>query len=156
MKRILAAAAALLLMALGSQVALAQYQISGTLVLSSGTAGPGGDVTASGGGFAPVSPVQITIESTPVLLRTVTSDSDGAFSTTITIPDAFTGDHTISATGTDPAGSVRVLASPITVIAVPATSTASDNTLVFAIVGAGIVALTGLLLFGVQTGRLRR
>ena len=169
MKRFLAAAAALLLMTLGSQVVLAQYQVSGTL--SCGTAGPGGDVTVSDGGFAPVSPVQITIEPTPVLLATVTTDASGAFSTTVSIPAASSGEITISATGTDPAGSVRVLSCTITVIAgevrgiedVPATNTGPETALlqgsdpiVFALAGAGIVLMTGLLLLGTRTRRSRR
>ena len=157
MRRFLAAAAALLLLGLGSQTVLAQYQPNGTLTLSSGSADPGSEVTVSGTGFAPGSPVQIIIESASLQLATVTTDSSGAFSNTVTIPATLAGVHTISAIGVDPGGSLRVLSSPITVSAAPATSTALlSDPAIFAIAGAGIVLLAGLLLLGTQLRRSRR
>ena len=56
-----------------------------------------------------------------------------------------------------PAGSLRVLSSPITVTEAPATSTALlSDSVVFALAGAGIVILAGLLLLGTQLRRSRR
>jgi hypothetical protein len=154
MRRFLAISAALLLIALGSQVVLAQYEPTGTLGLSGGNPPPGGQLTVSGDGFAPNSQVLITIESDPVLLATVTTDASGAFETQVTIPAGFSGAHRIVATGTDPAGSVRVLASAITVQAsgVPSPSTntqaaSGTDVVVFILAGVGVLVLTGILLF---------
>ncbi|MGZ5385251.1 MAG: hypothetical protein ACXWH0_14880 [Acidimicrobiia bacterium] len=154
MRRFLAASTALLLMALGSQAVLAQYQPTGTLAVSQVTPTAGGPVTISGSGFAPLSPVQITIESSPVLLSTITADSTGAFATQVTIPASFAGAHTIFAIGTDSTGSVRVLAAPVSVVGVgppgeiPSTDAAPNRSdpFVFALAGAGIVLMTGILL----------
>ena len=166
MRRFLAAAAALLLVVLGSQAVLAEYQPNGSLICSSLTPTAGGTMTVSGSGFAPNSPVQIVITSTPVLLDTVGTDSSGAFSAEITIPVDLVGAHTLTATGTDPQGSVRVLSTDITVIAppLPATSTVPgvaapqdrSDSMVFALAGMGIVLMTGGLLYSTRRRRQRR
>jgi titin len=156
MRRFITAAAATLLVLLAAQVALAQYQPAGTLSLSTTSPAAGASITVSGDGFAPVSEVRITIESEPVLLATVTTNAAGAFSVEVNIPRGMSGTHQIVATGIDPQGSVRVLATTIEVraVGVPDTSTIDPDTtvrgsdaLILAIAGFGIAILTaGLLL----------
>ena len=76
--------------------------------------------------------------------------------TGLTIPASLSGVYTISAVGADPSGSLRVLSSPLTVTAAPATSSALSDSVVFALAGAAIVILAGLLLLGTQLRRSRR
>jgi hypothetical protein len=58
-------------------------------------------VEVSGEGFLPNDSVDITIESTPRRLATVTTDATGSFSSVVTIPtDIDEGSHTLKATGT--------------------------------------------------------
>jgi len=155
MRRLIAASAALLVMLLVSQAVLAQYQPGGSLALSPSTVAAGGQVTVSGTGFAPASQVQLTIDPDPSHLATVTTDAEGAFSAEVTIPTSLSGEYTVVATGTDPAGSVLVLSATLTVTAseAPPTTTSPADTspsgsdpIVLAIAGAGIVVMTGLVL----------
>lgn len=73
-------------------------------------------IEVRGAGYAPGGLVDITIESDPVLLKTVRADAAGAFVTTVTIPAGFpAGSHTLKGTGPDPAGGLRMLSLPVTV-----------------------------------------
>jgi LPXTG-motif cell wall-anchored protein len=117
-------------------------------------------LTVSGTGFAPTSQVQVTIQSTSVHLASVTTDTAGSFSVNVAIPESVSGQQIISATGTDPSGSVRVLSATIAVTAakVPGSvdTTASQqgfDPIIFAIAGAGIVLVTGLLLLAMRRRR---
>lgn len=161
MRRLIAASSAILLALLVSQAVLAQYEPIGPVTLSSTTPTAGGPLTVSGSGFAPNSDVQIIIESDPILLATVTADGSGAFSVEVTIPASLSGEHLIIATGIDPAGSVRVLGTTVVIApapTVPATSTGAapeisrpgSDPVVFAVAGAGIVILTGVLLLATR------
>src|SRR5438270_6420200 len=47
---------------------------------------PGEDYPVHGNGFAGGSAVTITINSTPIVLKVVTTDNTGGFATTVTIP----------------------------------------------------------------------
>jgi hypothetical protein len=70
----------------------------------------------SGQGFRPNDNVEITIESTPRRLATVTADETGSFSTLVTIPsDIDAGSHTLKASGTAANDDVLVLSAPIDV-----------------------------------------
>ena len=120
MRRYVAFAAALLLLLLGSQAVLAQYGPSGPLTVSNANPAAGAQITVSAVGFAPSSPVQITIESSssaPALLATANTDATGAFSKSVTIPASTAGHYTLSARGTDTSGSVLVLTASIEVAA---------------------------------------
>lgn len=165
MRRYVPFAAALLLLLLGSQAVLALYGAGGALTVSDASPHAGATVTVSAAGFAPSSPVRITIgssSSAPELLATVDTDVTGAFSNSVTIPASAFGHYTLSATGTDSSGSVLVLTVDIEVVAesvagVTSPPTAATPTsgmgrsesdaLVIAIAGAGIVLMTGILLF---------
>jgi len=109
----------------------------------------GEEVRLSGAGYAPGASIDITIESTPRLLTTVTAGATGAFSVIVEIPAGFpAGSHTLKATGADPTGGLRVLSVPVTVE--PATGqssgsgslvrTGSNTTL---LVGVGVAAIAG-------------
>ena len=166
MRRSIVFAAALLLLLLRSQAVLAQYGPGGDLSVSNATPSAGSEITVSGEGFAPTSPVQITIASSPQLLATVESDASGAFSVTVSIPASLSGQHTISATGTDAAGSVLVLTAVVEVAAstvpptdtspLPGTGRSGSDGLVLAIAGAGIVLMTSVLLLTTRTRRSPR
>ena len=114
MRRLIALAAGLMLLA-ACQAAGADYGPAGYLTLSTSQVAAGGTLTVSGSGFAASSGVKITIESTPALLGSVTTDSGGAFSAQVTIPASYSGQHTLVATGTDAKGSVRILSAIVTV-----------------------------------------
>jgi hypothetical protein len=58
----------------------------------------GMDITISGTGFKPKATVTVTYASTPVVVDTVTSDANGAFTSTFKIPKSSPGEHTITAT----------------------------------------------------------
>ena len=155
MRRMIAVATGLLLLVLGTQVALAQYTPAGSLNLSTYQPAAGGTLTASGTGYAPDSNINLTIESTPLLLTSATAGASGAFSAQVTIPASYSGQHTLLATGTDPQGSVRVLTATIEVgtATMPPTATLPGNApvqgsdgLILAIAAAGIVLLTGVIL----------
>jgi hypothetical protein len=89
----------------------------------------GGKVLVTGQGYMADDDVDIYLNSTPVLLTTVTTDSSGGFSVTVTIPiTTAVGAHTIEGLGLDPSGEPLSLTAPITVTAAgeqPATDTAS-------------------------------
>ena len=86
-----------------------------TLVLNTSAPTAGQQVSLSGAGFPSNAELKITFASTPVLLKTVTSDGTGAFSTTITIPaDAALGAHEITVSTTDGKVSASI---PLTVVA---------------------------------------
>jgi hypothetical protein len=57
----------------------------------------GDEVTISGTGFKANSEITITYESTPVVVATVDSESDGSFEATFEVPPSTAGEHTIKA-----------------------------------------------------------
>lgn len=141
---------------LGTQAVYAQYDPVGPVAVSDTSPEPGDTITVQGSGFDPGSEVKITIESEPVLLATTTANLSGAFSADVTLPTSFQGRHTVKATGIAPDGSVRVLATQITIGAgqLPDTSAIeqphkglSDDTLVLGIAAAGVLLVTGTVLF---------
>jgi titin len=93
----------------------------GTLSAPPATTGgveAGEQVTFSGSGYAPDSPVTLLVYSEPQVLGTVMTDADGAFTATVTLPEGLAaGRHTLVAAGLDPSGEMRYLTLPITVTA---------------------------------------
>jgi titin len=71
-------------------------------------------VTLSGSGYAADTPIQIVVYSTPQVLKTVTTDHTGAFSTSVTLPAGLTGAHTLVAGGVGPDGVYRYLTLAVT------------------------------------------
>lgn len=115
-------------------------------------------VVLQGSGYKPFSQVTLTFVLPTglagygsVSLKTVTTDADGAFSTTVTIPaSAPVGAATIVAAGVDPAGAPMSLTAAVTVTAVPTGATeslprtGSDPTglvrIALVLLGSGVVA----------------
>ena len=98
--------------------------------VSSSTVTAGGQITISGNGWKAGSTVTLTLNSTPVALGTATVDASGAFTKTVTIPaDTTAGTHTITVSGTDPAGAPRTVSVTITVSAAATTAAPAASTL---------------------------
>jgi hypothetical protein len=57
----------------------------------------GTDITVSGVGFEPSSLITITYATEPIVVKTTTSDADGAFTATFKAPKSTSGTHTITA-----------------------------------------------------------
>lgn len=86
----------------GTNSASANFVVTINVTLSQTTseASPGYvgmEITFSGTGFKPNSQIRITYASSPILITTVNSDSEGAFSATFDIPKSEGGTHTIAA-----------------------------------------------------------
>jgi hypothetical protein len=74
--------------------------VEDTLSSSAADLEPGTSTEVSGSGFLGGTDVVITAESAPVELDTVSANSSGAFSATVTIPTNLSaGTHTLKATG---------------------------------------------------------
>ncbi|NJC64349.1 fibronectin type III domain-containing protein [Planosporangium flavigriseum] len=106
-------------------------------------------VTLSGTGYAAHVPVQVVVYSTPQVLKTVTTDGTGAFSTSVTLPAGLSGSHTLVAGGVGPDGAYRYLTLGVTASAggLPVTGAALPKLI-------GIALL--VLAFGVVLVRLTR
>ncbi|MPQ99772.1 hypothetical protein GB931_17985 [Modestobacter sp. I12A-02628] len=119
---------------------------------------PGQALTVMGTGFRPFSAATIVIYSTPVVLGTVTTDADGNFRTTVTVPTSLeAGAHSLVASGTAPDGTSRFLrmdvvmdgpahASPPAPSGGPALAYTGAATVVPALIGVGLLAGGGGLL----------
>ena len=86
----------------GTYTASANFGITINLILDETTseASPGYvgmPVTINGTGFTPNTQVKITYTSTPIVVATVSSDSEGTFSATFKIPKSEHGAHAITA-----------------------------------------------------------
>ncbi|HUQ40831.1 MAG TPA: hypothetical protein VM030_11825 [Acidimicrobiales bacterium] len=151
--------------------ALAQQyplQTGNNLAVSDPTFAPGDLTTGvSGEGFQGGSSVTLTLFSAPVVLKTVTADAAGRFSTTVTIPASTTpGNHTITATGVAPDGSPLTLSNAVTMLGAGGTTaggttgTSGGSSTGLARTGAsiGLATLAGfvLVLLGVTMVRRSR
>lgn len=85
----------------------------GTLGVSSGTAAPGGSITVSGSGCAPVTDVAFAVDEAPA--GDTTSDTAGAFSDEVTMPSDASGSVEVSATCDEADGGVLVLAANVSI-----------------------------------------
>jgi len=98
--------------------------------------------------FAPGASVEITFESTPVLLATVVAGSDGAVRATVAVPAGATlGAHTVRAVGLGADGAARNLVTSVTIgsavgsAAVPASSAGSTSTSSLPVTGSNATSL---------------
>jgi len=88
-----------------------------TCGVSDNTLAPGDEVTVSGENWKPETTVKIRLVPEQIVLATVTTDTDGAFSTVVTIPDDIRpGPHRIVCTGRGHQGGIRVLGTNITIL----------------------------------------
>lgn len=61
---------------------------------------PGQSITVSGENFTPNASVRLELHTDVIVLKTVTADANGSFSTSVTLPDDVVGTHSIvAATG---------------------------------------------------------
>lgn len=60
---------------------------------------PGATITVTGTSFDADATIRLYIEKPRTFLRSVKSDADGSFSTTVTLPDGLTGNRVITAIG---------------------------------------------------------
>ena len=83
---------------------------------ASATSAPGGLITVHGNGFAPHTGVDVTLHSSPVRLGTFQTDSVGAFTASVTIPDDTSlGTHTVLLSGTAANGQPTTVTLALTV-----------------------------------------
>jgi hypothetical protein len=119
---------------------------------------PGGSVDVTGSGFCLNCTITLTLHSNPVTLGTTTSDGNGSFSTSVSIPSGTEpGSHAIVATDPDgDSASTAILVSATTGPTIAASSglafTGADIAALSAI-GAVALAVGGMLIL---TGRRRR
>ncbi len=122
------------------------------LELSTKTPAPNGSFTARGCGFAPGTPIEVTIGG--VAASSITAGSDGCGFASLVAPSD-PGTYTVCFTGLTPSGSVQQLCDTITVrvagaaTAIPAGQlpfTGSENLAKLVVGGMLMVALGGLLL----------
>ncbi len=116
-----------------NNIAFTSYGTDPAGNISTKTVSPGGTVDVSGSGYLPNSDVTITLNSTPVLLATVKTNSSGAFSTTVTIPsNTALGSHTLVIAGKDANGDDVNFVLQLNVVRLPATGNGTENQLIFA------------------------
>ena len=95
-----------------------------TITVAPQTVEAGKSVTVTGTGFAPSSPVSLTLHSDPVEVGTATTDDTGSFTAEVTVPAAAeAGDHTVVAAAESPAAEASA---PLTVTATPAPTPSAD------------------------------
>ena len=95
-----------------------------TVTVAPQTVEAGKSVTVTGTGFAPSSPVSLTLHSDPVEVGTATTDDTGSFTAEVTVPAATeAGDHTVVAAAESPTAEASA---PLTVTATPAPTPSAD------------------------------
>jgi hypothetical protein len=106
----------------------------------------GGAVDASASGFNPGEAVNVTLESTPILLVQLFASSAGVVSSSIAIPAGTAlGSHELIFTGVDSGHTVTF---PLAVVAFPSGATAGGGTV-------PVAALTGATVTGAPSGTTR-
>ena len=74
------------------------------------------ELVLRGGGFAPKMELRIALTSTPLALGTTMSSARGFYAASLKLPaNAPPGEHEISVTGTDPAGTSRTTSAALTI-----------------------------------------
>src|SRR5690606_530225 len=67
--------------------------------LGADTVNANSTLEVSGSGYLPDESVELSLHSDPIVLDTITADATGSFQTTVTLPSAVSGSHTVWATG---------------------------------------------------------
>jgi hypothetical protein len=96
---LIAVLAGLIALVAGASSSQAAPAYTGPAEISFSATGSCGHLTVNGTGFAPGEQVVITLHSKTYTLATVTTDTSGAFSAAVTLPDGVTGSHQITAAG---------------------------------------------------------
>jgi hypothetical protein len=91
----------------------------------------GRTIQVSAQGFAPLSDVEIWVNSTPFLLGTITTNAEGSFAQAFDLPAGIeVGDHVLTLSGTAQSGSAAVVSIGLVVVEIPSTTDSekpSDN-----------------------------
>ncbi len=102
--------------------------------IASKTVAPGDKVDVSGSGYQPNSDVTITLNSTPLLLATVKTNSSGTFSTKVTIPrNTSLGAHSLVIAGKDANGNAVSSVLSLSVVQIPATGNGAQSQTMLAV-----------------------
>ena len=129
----------------------------GALQLSKSAGKPGDQVTSQGCGMRPGTEVTVDFLSAPVRVATATVGADGGFTATFNVPTTATaGEHTVEATGVDPAGQPRVLSANFRVVGSDLPRTGSSSTTPLTAAGVGLVLLGTAAVFGARRRRALR
>lgn len=83
----------------GAASAATPYTTNASISVNTSNPPEGGQLTISGIDFGPNEEVEIDLLSGAIRLAVVTTDANGSFTTTVTLPDGVTCDHTILSTG---------------------------------------------------------
>lgn len=126
------------------------------LTLSSSLVVPGGHVTVAASGYKKLSAVSLSLKcpgSASTFLESVTTDSNGGFSTSLTLPSSTqVGSCTLTASGHSPTGASRVLTVALKIVAPqapPPSVVPPQQTLPFTGLDViGLAGVAGLLLVG--------
>jgi len=94
---------------------------TGALALSGSTTSTsaltaGSTIRISGGGFARDAAVTVTVYSAPTPLGTAVADASGHLSTSVTLPTALVGHHTVTALGLAPDGSPNAIEARVDIV----------------------------------------
>jgi hypothetical protein len=157
MKKIALAAFAALTLVPAAAMAQQYEEETGTLSVSDTAVSAGGSVTLSGSGFAPSSEVEITIESTPRTLDTVTANASGEIAVTVAIPsDLSAGTHTLKGTGVTPDGATLVLSATVSIAGGGQADLAGTGARIGPMAGAGAALLAiGIIVLMLSRRRSR-
>ena len=159
---LLTAAAAVLLATTGAAAGAQSYSttddsISVTPSSTDGTLTPGADFVVTSTGWQVNTPVNAYLRSDPVFLGSVTANSVGTVTASLTIPAGTpAGDHHVELQGTDPSGNARVLSYAVTVDSGIAGSTPDALSFTGSTALPLVVAGSALTALGVTTLRFRR
>jgi hypothetical protein len=109
--RIVLASLAALIAMLGfaTSASAAPYANQATLSVSTTNPAVGGTLTVSGSGYAAGETVNLTLESASVSLGSAVANASGDFTTSVTLPSGFSGQHTIVGTGATSGESASVV-----------------------------------------------
>jgi hypothetical protein len=113
----------------------------------------GGPLSVSGGGFKPLSTVNVYLHSDVVSLGHLTSDDTGMAQGTFTIPEnVASGEHTLQMFGTNPDGSPRLLSAAVAIKQASSSSSSSSTgtVLLWTGVGVGVLLIAGVALLLVR------
>ena len=155
LKKILLIAAALLFVGAGAAHAQDYPPRGNSLTASASVVAAGTPVTLTAQVFLPGTNVVFRIFSDPVTLGTATANSNGVATLTATIPSNFSGQHTITASGSGANGQPLTVSTTITVTQghAPLPRTGSSHTKPYTEIGIGALAVGGLLLLGAKRRR---
>jgi len=123
--------------------------VSCQALVNTNTIAEGGKLGVGGAGFKPTTSVLVELHSSIISLGTLTSDSTGAVSGSVAIPDAVpVGTHDLDLDGVNADGTMRRLSATVDISAVAKSGSASSGpgAVFWTVVGLISAAVVGLLM----------